>query len=104
MSSSTLYCCSGESPGMVKLTGNMKLFPPNETNSLNPHDLLKDVCQPYDLMWMNHRDVFGIFKNVFVIILFDVCWSSCYIENILEYVSGTSVACIAFDLAARVYK
>ena len=65
---------------------------------------LKDVCQPYDLMWMNHRDVFGIFKNVFVIILFDVCWSSCYIENILEYVSGTSVACIAFDLAARVYK
>ena len=57
---------------------------------------------------MNHRDVFGIFNNVFVIKLFDVCWSSCYIENILEpvlsWVIGTSVACIAFDLAAGVYK
>ena len=57
---------------------------------------------------MNHRDVSGIFKNVFVIKLFDVCWSSCYIENILEpvlsWASGTSVACIAFDLSAGVYK
>ena len=59
-------------------------------------------------MWMNHRDVSGIFKNVFVIKLFDVCWSSCYIDDILEpvlsWVSGTSVASIAFDLVADVYK
>ena len=49
-----------------------------------------------------------IFKNVLVIILFDLCWSSCYIENILEpallWVSVTSVARLAFDLAAGVYK
>ena len=57
---------------------------------------------------MNHRDVSGIFKTVFVIKLFDVCWLSCYIENILEpvlsWVTETSMACIAFDLAAGVFK
>ena len=36
---------------------------------------LKDVFQSYGLMRMNHRDVSGIFKNVLVIILFDMCWS-----------------------------
>ena len=38
----------------------------------------------YGLMWADARVVSGIFKNVFVIILFDVSWSSCYIENIPE--------------------
>ena len=34
---------------------------------------LKDVCQSYGLMSMNHRDVSGIFENVSVIKVFHVC-------------------------------
>ena len=45
---------------------------------------------------MNHHDVSGKFKNVHVIMLFDMCWSSCYMDNILKHVlswvSATSIA------------
>ena len=62
----------------------------------------KYVCQSYCLMWMNHLEVSRIFKNVLVYILFDLCWSSCYVSNIIEpvllWISGTSVAIHAYAL------
>ena len=57
-------------------------------------------------MWINHHAISGILKNVFVIILLDVCYIGNIQEPVLSWVEWKqrSLARLVFDLAAGGYK